>query len=123
MRDGTEDEREDRQALSVILTGMPPEMMRVLVAMDTPKVAWEMIGDSPDGSACARPRRKCATGNLKVSWEMIRDGESIEDFVLRLTCVVADLELYGNPVTEHKAVQKFLQVVPRMYPRVPLRPQ
>ena len=123
MRDGTEDKCEDRQALSVILTGMPPEMMRVLVAMDTPKVAWEMTGDSPDGSACARPRRKCATGNLKVSWEMIRDGESIEDFVLRLTCVVADLEFYGNPVTEHKAVQKFLQVVPRMYPRVPLRPQ
>lgn len=123
MRDGTEDKCEDRQALSVILTGMPPEMMRVLVAMDTPKVAWEMIGDSPDGSACARPRRKCATGNLKVSWEMIRDGESIEDFVLRLTCVVADLELYGNPVTEHKAVQKFLQVVPRKYPRVPLQPQ
>ena len=60
---------------------------------------------------------------MKVSWEMIRDGESIEDFVLRLTCVVADLELYGNPVTEHKAVQKFLQVMPRMYPRVPLRPQ
>ena len=123
MRDGTEDKCEDRQALSVILTGMPPEMMRVLVAMDTPKVAWEMIGDSPDGSACASPRRKCATGNLKVSWEMIRDGESIEDFVLRLTCVVADLELYGNPVTEHKAVQKFLQVVPRKYPRVPLQPQ
>ena len=43
MRDGTEDKCEDRQALSVILTGMPPEMMRVLVAMDTPKVAWEMI--------------------------------------------------------------------------------
>ena len=43
MRDGTEDEREDRQALSVILTGMPPEMMRVLAAMDTPNVAWEMI--------------------------------------------------------------------------------
>jgi hypothetical protein len=37
-----------------------------------------------------------------------KDGESIEDFALRLSGLVADLELYGDPVTEHKAMQKFL---------------
>ncbi|XP_073363708.1 uncharacterized protein [Aegilops tauschii subsp. strangulata] len=44
-----------------------------------------------------------------------KDGESFEDFALRLSGFVADLELYGDPVTEHKSVQKFLRVVPRKY--------
>ena len=43
-----------------------------------------------------------------------KDGEFVEDFALRLSGLVSDLELYGDPVTEHKAVQKFLHV-PRKY--------
>lgn len=34
---------------------------------------------------------------------------------MRLSALVADLELYSDPVTEHKVVQKFLRVVPRRY--------
>ena len=47
-----------------------------------------------------------------------KDGDSIEDFVLRFTWVVADLELYRDPVTEHKAVQKFLRVAQCKYRRM-----
>ena len=46
---------------------------------------------------------------------MFKDGESVEDFGLRLSALVADLELYDDTVSEHKAVQKFLRVVPRRY--------
>nr|XP_045084396.1 uncharacterized protein LOC123493968 [Aegilops tauschii subsp. strangulata] len=48
-------------------------------------------------------------------FQLFKDRESIVDFGLRLSALVADLELYSDPVTEHKAVQKFLRVVPRRY--------
>ena len=54
VKDGTGDEREDRRALSVILTGVPPEMMRVLAAKDTAKVAWETIKTLRMGSERVR---------------------------------------------------------------------
>ena len=36
---GNDDERDNRRALSVILTGMPPKMLRVLTAKDMAKTA------------------------------------------------------------------------------------
>ncbi|XP_071685359.1 uncharacterized protein [Lolium perenne] len=44
-----------------------------------------------------------------------RRGESIEDFAIRLTNLLSDLELLGDPVDEYKAVLKFLRIVPRKY--------
>src|SRR3954467_6980804 len=114
VNDGTGDEREDRRALSVILTGVPPEMMRVLAAKDTAKVAWETIKTLRKGSERVR-EAKAQVRRREFEDLRFKDVESIEDFALRLTGVTADLELYGDPVTEHKVVQKFLRVVPRKY--------
>ena len=114
VKDGTGDEREDRRALSVILTGVPPEMMRVLAAKDTAKVAWETIKTLRMGSERVR-EAKAQVRRREFEDLRFKDGESVEDFTLRLTGIITDLELYGEPVTEDKAVQKFLRVVPRKY--------
>ena len=90
------------------------EMMRVLAAKDTVKVAMETIKTLRMGSEHEREAKAQVCGQ---EFEDLRfkDGESVEDSVLclTLTCMVADLELYGDPVTEHKAIQKFLRVVRR----------
>lgn len=88
--------------------------MHVLAAKDTAKTAWETIKTLRMGSERARE------ANMHVrrhEFEELRfkDSESIENFALRLTGIVNDLELYGDPVTEHKAVQKFLRSVPSKY--------
>jgi hypothetical protein len=61
--------------------------------------------------------REAKAQTRRREWEDLwfRSDESIEDFTLRLTAIVNDLELLGDPVTEYKAVLKFLRVVPRRY--------
>lgn len=110
----TDDERDDRRALAVILTNVPPELMRVLAAKDTAKTAWETIKTLRMGSERVR-EAKAQVRRREFEELRFKDGESIEGFALRLTGIVADLDLYGDPVTEDKAVQKFLRVVPRKY--------
>ncbi|XBI77325.1 hypothetical protein VPH35_070468 [Triticum aestivum] len=108
------DENDDQRALQIILTGVPPELLRVLAAKDTAKMAWETIKTMRMGSARAR-EAKAQVRRREFEDLRFKDGESIEDFGLRLSALISDLELFGDPVTEHKAVQKFLRVVPRRY--------
>ena len=112
--DEAADEDADRCALQIILTGVPPEMLRVLAAKDTAKIAWETIKTMRMGSERAR-EAKAQVRRREFEDLRFKDGESVEDFGLRLSALVADLELYGDTVSEHKAVQKFLRVVPRRY--------
>jgi hypothetical protein len=42
----------------------------------------------------------------------LNDGETTEDFAMRLTTILNDLEMFGDPEDECKAVRKFLPVLP-----------
>jgi len=103
IEDGAE-ENDDRGALQIILTGVPPEMLRVLAAKDTAKTAWETIKTMRMGSERAR-EAKAQVRRREFEDLRFKDRESVEDFGLRLSGLIADLELYGDPVTEHKAVR------------------
>ena len=114
MEHGTQDFCEDRRALSAILKGVSPEMLWTLAVKDTDKLAWDTIkrlcvGDERVQEARAQTRCR-EFGDLKF-----KDGESIEEFAMRLTAIVNDLDLLGDPVTEYKAVLKFLRAVPKRY--------
>ena len=58
--------------------------------------------------------RKGKVQQLKKEFEMIsfRDGESVDDFALRLTNLVTNLATLGAPIDETQVVEKFLRVVP-----------
>jgi hypothetical protein len=45
-------------------------------------------------------------------------GEAIEDFVLRLSGILTELQSLGDMVTEPAAVQKFIRVVPSRYTQI-----
>ncbi|XP_020191690.1 uncharacterized protein [Aegilops tauschii subsp. strangulata] len=108
------DECDGWRALQIILTGVPPELMLVLAAKDSAKKAWETIKTLHMGSERAH-EAKAQVRRREFEDPRFKDGESVEDFGLRLVGLVSDLELYGDPVTEHKAVQKFLRVVSWKY--------
>ena len=84
---GADDYQEDRMALEAILQAVPPEMMPGLAIKRTAKEAWEAIRAMRVGSDRVR---KGKVQQLKKEFEMIsfRDGESVDDFALRLTNLV-----------------------------------
>ena len=64
----------------------------------------------------ARVREAKAT-SLRRQYEAIRfnDDESIDDFGMRLSSLVTQLELLGDKIGEPAVVRKFLSVVPKAY--------
>ncbi|KAK1696495.1 hypothetical protein QYE76_013192 [Lolium multiflorum] len=108
---GADDYQEDRMALEAILQAVPPEMMAGLAVKRTAKEAWEAIRAMRVGSDRVR---KGKVQQLKKEFEMIsfRDGESVDDFALRLTNLVTSLATLGAPIDETQVVEKFLRVVP-----------
>ena len=90
MTDDAADENDDRRALQIILTGVLPEMLRVLAAKDTAKTAWETIRTMRMGSERAR-EAKAQVRRREFEDLRFKDGESVEDFGLRLAALVAKL--------------------------------
>jgi hypothetical protein len=44
-----------------------------------------------------------------------KSSEGVEDFPLRLSTLVSELQALGDDMTELKAVQKYLRVIPSRY--------
>ena len=111
---GADDEHDDRAALAALLRAVPPELVRTLAAKDNAKAAWDTLKTMRLGSERIR-EAKAQTRRREFEELRFRPGESIEDFSIRLTSIVSDLELLGDPISEYKAVLKFLRMVPRKY--------
>lgn len=49
---------------------------------------------------------------VRTEYESIafRDGESVEDFAMRLTAIVNQLAILGDPEPANKVVEKYLRV-------------
>jgi hypothetical protein len=105
---------DDRNALDAICSGVPAEMVPILVAKTSAKEAWEAIKTFRIGDDRVR---KATAQNLRAEYESIvlRDGESIEDFALRLTGIVQRLATLGDPESDEKVVAKYLHVVRPRY--------
>ena len=110
---GAGSERDDRRALGVILRNVPPEMLCTLAVKDSAKLAWDAVKTMRMGVDRVR-EAKAQTRRAEFEALKFHDGESVEAFAMRLTGIVNDLELLDDPVSEHKAVLKFLRVVPRL---------
>jgi hypothetical protein len=112
------DEHEDRAALSALLRAVPPELVRTLAAKDNAKAAWDMLRMLRVGAERVRDA-KAQTRRREYDRLAFRDGENVEEFALRLTTILADLEILDDPEDERKAVRKFLRVLPVSITRWP----
>ena len=101
---------DDRSVLDAICSGVPAEMVPILVAKASAREAWEAIKTFRIGDDRVR---KATAQNLRAEYESIalRDREPIEDFALRMTGIVQRLATLGDPEPDDKVVAKYLRVV------------
>jgi hypothetical protein len=111
---GVGEYHDDREALGAILRAVPPEMLRSLAVKDTAKEAWDALKTLRLGSERVREAR-AQTRRSEFENLRFKDGEKVEQFAMRLTGIMHDLEVLGDGVAEHKAVLKFLRVVPKRF--------
>ena len=104
---GTDNEEDDMSALEAILAVVPVEYREPLGAKNSAKEAWEAIAAMRVGS----DRAKKATAQLlkqKYANLKFKDGESVEDFSLRLQLLISKLRSHDVTIDEEEAVSKYL---------------
>ncbi|CAN6248051.1 unnamed protein product [Urochloa humidicola] len=105
---------DDRTALEAICSAVPQEMVPTLATKASAKEAWDAIKSMRVGDDRVR---KSTAQALRAEYEQITflEGESVEDFSLRLTNIVQHLAILGDPEPEAKVVAKYLRVARPRY--------
>ncbi|WVZ50904.1 hypothetical protein U9M48_002110 [Paspalum notatum var. saurae] len=99
----------NRMALDAICSAVPPEMISSLATKPSAKDAWESLKTMRVGDDRIR---KASTHKARREYELLafRDGESVEDFAMRLTGIVNQLAILGDPEPYKKVVEKYLRM-------------
>ncbi|XP_044416002.1 uncharacterized protein [Triticum aestivum] len=116
---GTTERSDDRLALESILRGVPPEMAPTLAGKATAKEVWDTVKTMLLGVARGR-EAKLATVSKQYSYIRFADGETVDDFAMRISNMVAQMAQLGETVPEKRVVRKFLSVVPKRYSQIAL---
>jgi hypothetical protein len=108
------DRAKDWQALATILRVVPLEMEAGL-AKKSVKKAWDAVTTTRINDA----RVKSASVQRLMEFENItfRDGESVDDFTVRINGLVASLRELGEHMEDSRVVKKILRVVPKKLKR------
>lgn len=116
---GVADYHDNRATLKAVLRAMPPEMLTVLSTKRTAKKAWDAVKTMRMGSTAVCEAKAQGLGR---DFEDIRfkSSETVDDFGMRLSGLVKNLSIHGDPVSDGSMVRKFLRVVPRRYVQVAL---
>jgi hypothetical protein len=107
----------DRQAMGALLRSVPKEMWRLLGEKSTVKKAWEAMKSMRVGA----DRVKDANAQrLLMDFENIifNDGETVDDFAMRINGMALDLRSMGETVEDAKVVKKMLRVLPKRYAQI-----
>jgi hypothetical protein len=114
---GGDDVQEDLIALDALLSVVPSEMAATMASKKSAKEAWDAIKTLRIGDD--RVRASMAQQLLqKFDVATFQEGESVEDFLMRLSGMAQHLATFGDPLDEPKVVTKFLCNVPRKYRQV-----
>jgi hypothetical protein len=98
-------------ALDALCGAVPPEMVPTITKKETAKEAWDMITTFRVGDDCvkkvtAQQRRR------KFDLTIFDDGETVEDYALRLSGMVVHLTTLGEEVKDGEIVTKMLRSLP-----------
>ncbi|WVZ49440.1 hypothetical protein U9M48_000802, partial [Paspalum notatum var. saurae] len=114
---GSDDVTEDRMALEVISKAVPTEMMGMIASKPSAKAAWEAIKVMNIGVERVR-KAKAATLQREFDSLKFRDGETVDDFGIRVGRIVTQLTVLGDPIKEEQVVRKFLQMLPPKFEQI-----
>ena len=106
-------------ALEAIIAAVPAEYREPLGAKSSAKEAWEAIATMRVGSDHTK---KTTAQLLKQEYANLKfkDGESVEDFSLRLQTLISKLKSHGVTINKEEAVSKYLYSVPMKYIQIVL---
>lgn len=114
VEDGSGDYYEDRRAMSVRLWAVPPKLMRTFGVKNTTNKAWDTFKIIQIEVAHVWETR-AQTWRMDFENLTFKDSDGVDSFNILLMAIVKDLEVLGDPITENKAVLKFLRSVPQPY--------
>jgi hypothetical protein len=114
---GGGDDQEDMMALDVLSSTVPPEMVVAVASKTSAKAAWDTIKTMRVGDERVR---ELTAQQLLRQFEAaeFKEGETMEDFSMRLSGMVQHLATLGEIVEEPKVVSKFLRCVPHRYRQI-----
>ena len=117
VNDGTADFADDRNALEAIALGVPPEMQGGIASKATAKLAWDSLKMQHLGVDRVRQAK---ANTLRREFDSLRfkDGESVDDFGVRITDLASRCEVLGEGYSEPEIVRKFLQATPPRYAQI-----
>jgi hypothetical protein len=107
----------DRQALSALMRSVSDDMWQMLGGRKTVKEAWEVVKTMHLG---ADRVKDVNAQKLMQEFENIKfkEGESIDDFGMRINNLVGNLRALGETVEDTRVIKKFLRVVPARFASV-----
>ncbi|CAA7389736.1 unnamed protein product [Spirodela intermedia] len=108
---------EDMQALDALCSAVPPEMWPVIANKETAKEAWEAIATMRIGYDRVK---KTSAQNLRRQFDSatFKEGESVDDYALRLNSMASTLTTLGDKVEETQVVEKIIRSVPQRFRQI-----
>ncbi|XP_066392090.1 uncharacterized protein [Miscanthus floridulus] len=103
--------------MGALMRSIPREMWGTLGAKKMVKEAWETVQVMRVGAVRVK---EISVQNLLKEFENIefKEGESMDDFGMRITNLVATLKYLGETIDNPRAVKKFLCVLPSRFNQV-----
>ncbi|CAN6275230.1 unnamed protein product [Urochloa humidicola] len=116
---GGVDPQEDMMALDALCSAVPTEMVSTIADKATAKEAWDAIATMRVGDDRVK---KSTAQTLRRQFDLAtcKEGESVEDYALRLNSMAANLATLGEPVEEVKVVEKMLRSMPSRFKQIVL---
>lgn len=108
------DESQDQMALAAIYQGIPEETLLLIAEKETAKEAWTMLKTMHMGVERVM-EAKVQTLKTELDVLQMKDGESIDDFAMKLTSIVSKIRALGEKIEEAYVVKKLLRVVPKRF--------
>lgn len=104
-------------ALDTLCTAVPPEMVPSIAKLETDKEAWDAIATMRVGDDRVK---KSTAQQLRRQFDhaTIKEGESVEDYALRLNGMAAHLATLGEDLEEAQIMQKILRSLPVWFKQI-----
>ena len=114
---GDVEECKDTMALAAIYQAVPKDVLLMLAEKDSTKATWETLQTMHVG---VERVKEAKAQTLKSEFKAIRmkNGESIDDFSMKLTTIVSGIRPLGDMVEEIFVVKKFLRAVPPRFMQI-----
>jgi hypothetical protein len=114
VKEGAADEVEDQMAMEALLRRVPLELAASLASKPSTKAAWDQLESSRLGfdRACMLSAQRVRRQYENIAFH---DGESLDDFALRLAKMVHELEILDDLEEPRKVSAKYLRVVPKRF--------